>query len=196
MDQTIWIMVGLLGTGLVIGYLLQTADSRKLTQLLQQQALQRNGTVKPGSLISFPRLVFPYGDTTIQVSVLAGSSPLTWADFSINLPGKSVKIRNRSTRVLTQKALGLMQVLRTEDSYFDQRFFVETNDEPLVVDLLSAELRDQLLNLDTAYGQHGILIRLEQNQFQISIDTFGREAQLFADIIDTALIFYDRLIDM
>ena len=89
-----------------------------------------------------------------------------------------------------------MQVLRTEDSYFDQRFFVETNDEPLVVDLLSAELRDQLLNLDTAYGQHGILIRLEQNQFQISIDTFGREAQLFADIIDTALIFYDRLIDM
>ena len=75
MDQTIWIMVGLLGMGLVIGYLLQTADSRKLTQVLQQQALQRNGTVKPGSLISFPRLVFPYGDTTIQVSVLAGSSP-------------------------------------------------------------------------------------------------------------------------
>ncbi len=111
MDQIIWIIVAVPGLGLVVGYFVQTADSRKITEILEKQAVQRNGTIKAGSLISFPRQLFPYGHTTIQVSVLADSSPVTWAEFPIDLPETSFRIRNRSTRLSAQKALGMMRAI-------------------------------------------------------------------------------------
>jgi hypothetical protein len=192
-DQIIWIIVGVLGIGLVIGYFVQTADSRKISEILEKQALQRNGTVKAGSLISFPRLRFPYRDTTVEVSVLAGSSPVTWAEFSIDLAEISFRIRNRSAGLSAQKALGMMHVVPTGDPDFDERFFVEANHKSLVLSLLDGRLRADLLVLDTAYGQHKILVRLQPSQFQISVDTFGRDEEIFAGLIDTAIAFCDRL---
>lgn len=193
MDQYLWIIVAILGLGLVVGYFVQTADSRKIRDILEKQALQRNGTVKAGSLISFPRLRFPYGETTIEASVLAGSSPVTWAEFPIDLPGTSVKIRNRSARLSAQKALGMMQVVPTGDPAFDGRFFVESNDEKLAVNLLDGPLPDKLVVLDETYGKYKIEVQLQQNRFQISVDTFGREEEVFAELIDIAIAFYDRL---
>jgi hypothetical protein len=196
MDQIIWIIVGVLGLGLVVGYFVQTADSRKITEILEKQAVQRNGTIKAGSLISFPRLRFPYEDTTVQVSVLAGSSPVTWAEFPIDLPETSFKIRNRSTGLSAQKALGMMRVIPTDNPDFDERFFVEANDESLVLGLVDGRLQEELLTLDAAYGKQKILVQLRQNQFQISVDTFGRDEEIFARLIETAIGFYDRLVNM
>jgi hypothetical protein len=196
MDQIIWIIVGVLGLGLVVGYFVQTADSRKITEILEKQAVQRNGTIKAGSLISFPRLRFPYEDTTVQVSVLAGSSPVTWAEFPIDLPETSFKIRNRSTGLSAQKALGMMRVIPTGNPDFDERFFVEANDESLVLGLVDGRLQEELLTLDAAYGKQKILVQLRQNQFQISVDTFGRDEEIFARLIETAIGFYDRLVNM
>lgn len=196
MDQYIWIIVAILGIGLVIGYFVQTADSRNIKDILEKQALQRNGTIKAGSLTSFPRLRFPYGDTTVEASVLAGNSPVTWAEFALDLPGASLKIRNRSARLSAQKALGMMQVVPTGDPEFDGRFFVEANDEKLAVDLLAGPSRGKLVELDQTYGKNKIELQFQQNRFQISVDTFGREEEIFASLIDSALRFYDRLAEI
>jgi hypothetical protein len=196
MDQIIWIIVGVLGIGLVIGYFVQIGDSRKISEALKEQALERNGTLKPGTLFSFPRLTFPYGRTAIEVYVVGGNLPVTGVAFPIDLPETSFKIRNRSARLSTQKALGMMQVFPTGDPGFDERFFVETKDERLTLDLLNRELREQLLGLDEGYGRHKILARLQQNQFQLSIDTFGRDEAIFTKLIETAITFYDRLAKM
>jgi hypothetical protein len=174
----------------------QIGDSRQISKALENQAIQRNGTLKPGSLFSFPRLAFPYGRTTIEVYVVGGNLPVTGVGFPLDLPETSFRIRNRSARLTTQKALGMMQVIPTGDPGFDDRFFIETKDKSMALDLLNRELREKLLGLDAGYGKHKILARLQQNQFQLSVDTFGRDEDIFTRLIDTAITFYDRLTNM
>ena len=193
MDQYLWIIVAILGLGLVVGYFVQTADSRKIREILVKQARQRNGTVKAGSLISFPRLRFPYGETTVEASVLAGSSPVTWAEFAIDLPEASFKIRNRSAGLTAKKALGMMQVVPTGDPEFDECFYVETNDDDVAVGLLDDALRKNLIDLNETYGKNKIEVQLQRNRLQVSVDTFGREEEIFESVIDTAIAFYERL---
>ena len=89
-----------------------------------------------------------------------------------------------------------MPVIPTGDPDFDQRFLVETKDMCVTLNLLNRELREQLLGLESRYGKYKILARLQQRQFQLSVDTFGRDEEIFARLIETGLTFYDRLVEL
>lgn len=183
----------------MLGALIELQQRRRVWRAFETEHVRRGGTLEPGSLLRYPKLILSEGGVLITISVFPGSSgsrggsrPAATADFPAPVPpDKLVRIRSKSTQAVGERWLGMARALPVSDRAFAERFQVDGNDPVLAGGLLDADLSHRLLELDRE-TRAGIELRVEKGAATVFMER-PRRFWDFAALIDLARGFRDRL---
>jgi len=187
---------------LIIKWLFISPSERKfdafVTECFSKQALKRNGTVTHDRQA---RLKVPYKTATIELSFLSDDDELyrehTYARFQTDLfTDKKFWVLQKEDSLLLRPLL-VGTKIEVADEKFSEKFLVTGDDPTFVNRLLSQEVRERLLTkpLQIKFGGRSDSTLLSRERGWLSVFTPGATAsdELFDDLIETAILFYERL---
>lgn len=189
-----------------LGIISAMADGKKVKAFLNELAQKRNGTLKKVSAqLSIPGkvkeniglvVIFPYKNSKIYCyQEIFGSDPLMLSahmsvSFSLNISkGISFKLFRRN--LVTSYLYDSKETThKTNDSAFDKKFIIQTNDVTLIDKLILKEFRNNLI-LDKKDQQ---VIEIKDNYFKAYYTLSGEMSiDRYDEFIDFTLQWYDRI---
>jgi len=185
-------------------------DYLREVELLQKQALKRNGKFHKSISIGRSHFTFVYNNLNIKVGtklVQRYESEYrqdTFVKVKFNLKCKfrlSVYIRDisffRTEDITTYPNLGITQHLlglkesETLKSEFNKKFIVKTNDESISINLLKYDVQNQLIDIENEYFYP--VININKKEFLlIAMNRLCNEEE-YDKLINLAIMFLDGL---
>jgi hypothetical protein len=166
---------------------------------LDKQSLKHNGSV--GTAQGQPLLTIPYQKIRIQVSLIEyndmSTSDHTFARFKTEAHnGQQFRIIRDSKDILT-KPLVIGTRVAVPDDDFGSKYIVTGDDAAFVNEVLSQEIRDKLVKneLQVKFGRRTDVSRLNRERGWLTVFKGGMRAEdeVFDVLIETAILFYERL---
>lgn len=185
-------------------------DYLREIELLQKQALKRNGKFHKSISIGRSYFTFLYHNLVIKVGTKLVERyeheyrQDTFIKVKFNLTSKfrlSVYIKDISffrtedittypNLEITQHFLGLKET-ETLNSDFNKKFIVKTNDESLSINLLKYDIQNQLIDIENEYFYP--VVNINKKEFLLIAMNRLSEGKEYDELINTALMFLDRL---
>lgn len=167
----------------------------ELKELFQRVANMRNGRVKSGNFLFYPKLFIPHNDREILVRASDGgknSPPYTFFITSISLlRDMSFKLSPEHALSNLGKGLG-MQDIEIGNPEIDSSFVIKSNDETFIRNFLNDALQEQFI----AAGKHGTTIALNANELRMSVPRRITEERVLEQFLTLQTAMLDRLKEM
>ncbi len=162
---------------------------RTIRQLMEQQAMKRNGTVVGSFLL--PVLKFTYHDLPVVVTSVPGTKyriAKTEANITLRTIASDLTILTESFGTRLGKSFGATDVqLNSEE--FDREFLIKTQDESFARNLLNFTLQSQLLGM----RQEKPRIRLEGTWLAVAVPRVIKNEERYDQLFDLAFGIVDRI---
>ena len=162
---------------------------RTIRQLMEQQAMKRNGTVVGSFLL--PVLKFQYHDVPVVVTSVPGTKyrvAKTEANITLRTIASDLTIITESFGTRLGKAFGTTDVqLNSEE--FDREFLIKTQDESFARNLLDFALQSTLLGMK----QEKPRIRLEGTWLSVAVPRVIKNEERYDQLFDLAFSIVDRI---
>ena len=176
------------------------AEFKKVArETMEKQALKRQGRLTVAQRM--PALSIPYKTTTIDLGYISNDDDLsqeyTYARFRTeNFPDKKFSMYVNSKDFFT-KPLAIGTRVELVDERLREKYVVTGNDASFVNQLLTDELREKLLQkpLHVKFGRRIDSSTVSRERGWLTVFTQGNRAEdeLFDSLIETAILFYERL---
>jgi hypothetical protein len=178
----------------IMSYYVVKRSSRILQENLQKQATKRNGVLSGSG--SERILSFPYHNTKVNLSTYSGSRnryshqmPYTSIETDLYLKtGKYLKIYSETLASEIGKKIG-MQDIQIGSEEFDKKFMIKGDDELFTIQMITIPIQEKLLRLRSLHP----VVNLEHSLLKIKVPLVLNTEENFDLLIDTALLFIDRL---
>jgi len=176
------------------------AEFKKVArEVVEKQALKRQGRLTVAQRM--PALTIPYKTTTIDLGYISNDDDLsqeyTYARFRTeNSPDKKFSMYVNSKDFFT-KPLVIGTRVELVDERLREKYVVTGNDARFVNRLLTDAVREKLLQkpLHVKFGRRIDSSTLSRERGWLTVFTQGNRAEdeLFDSLIETAILFYERL---
>jgi len=176
------------------------AEFKKVArEVVEKQALKRQGRLTVAQRM--PALTIPYKTTTIDLGYISNDDDLsqeyTYARFRTeNSPDKKFSMYVNSKDFFT-KPLVIGTRVELVDERLREKYVVTGNDARFVSRLLTDAVREKLLQkpLHVKFGRRIDSSTLSRERGWLTVFTQGNRAEdeLFDSLIETAILFYERL---
>jgi len=189
---------------------LSKKDYLREIELLQKQALKRNGKFHKSISIGRSYFTFPHNNLNIKVGTKLVERyeheyrQDTFVKVKFNLKTKfrlSVYIKDvsffRTGDITTYPNLGITQHLLglkktdTLNSEFNKKFIVKTNDESISINLLKYDIQNQLIEIENEYFYP--VININKKEFLLIAMNRLCDEKEYDKLINLAIMFLDRL---
>jgi hypothetical protein len=164
-----------------------------IKQLMEQQALKRNGVVSGSFLV--PVLKLSYRSQPVVVTSVPGSKyrqAKTEIGITLQKPGRAnLTIVKESLATRLGTALGATDVALGNEE-FDREFVIKTPDDVFAQSLVNFMLQQKLLELK----QEKPKIILEGTRLSVQVPKLVKTEERYDRLFDVAFAFVDRLIDL
>jgi hypothetical protein len=162
---------------------------RTIRQLMEQQAMKRNGTVVGSFLL--PVLKFTYHNLPVVVTSVPGTKyrkAKTEANITLRTIAGDLTIITESFGTRLGKSFGATDVqLNSEE--FDREFLIKTQDESFARNLLDFMLQSKLLGLK----QEKPRIHLEGTWLAVAVPRVIKNEERYDQLFDLAFNIVDRI---
>jgi hypothetical protein len=200
-----WVLAFVIGLllWLIVKWLFIGPAENKFNELarecLDKQALKHHGTLTVTN--GMPALRIPHRTTTIDVAFIRNDDELfreyTYARFRTEHFSDNKFSMQVNSKDFFLKPLAIGTRVELLDEKLREKYVVTGNDATFVNRLLTAELRDKLLQ-DSQHVKFGRRIdssTLSQERGWLTVFILGMNArdELFDRLIETAILFYERL---
>ncbi len=200
-----WILVFVivLVLWLVVKWLFITPAERKFNELARtyfdKQAEKHHGTVTLAGGV--PALTIPYKTGTIDLAFISNDNDLTQEFTYARFRTEHFSDKKFSMFVNSNDLFLKPLVIGTRVELLDERlrelYVVTGNDAAFVNRLLTEEVGDQLLKapLNVKFGRRIDSTRLSSERGWLTVFSQGATAgdEIFDALVETAILFYDRL---
>lgn len=173
--------------------LISLRQYRTIKQVMEQQALKRNGTVGGSFLV--PVLKLPYRTLPVVVTSVPGSryrQAKTEIGITLQKPVRAnLTIGKESLATRLGTALGATDVeLGSEE--FDREYVIKTQDDIFARSLLHFMLQQKLLEMK----QEKPKIILEGTRLSVQVPRVVKTEEKYDRLFNLAFAFVDRLVDL
>ena len=166
---------------------------RTIKQLMEQQALKRNGTVVGSFLL--PVLKFSYRALPVVVTCVPKSKyrqAKTEASITLLKPASAnLIIAKESVATRLGKALGASDVQLGSDE-FDQEFLIKTQDELFARNMLTFTLQQKLLEMK----QEKPRISIEGTWLAVQVPRVVKTEEGYDHLFDLTFAVVDRFLEL
>lgn len=173
------------------------ADHLREIELLQKQALKRNGVFHKSIFASRSYFTFDYNGVKLKV----GSKLTEVQDeefrhdtyvkaFTKLNDNLKVHIYFKGIRFFEKIDIGLKKI-ETGNNDFDKKFTIKGNDESLIFSLLKTEIQNELIKLEEDYFYP--VLSINKKELQLTAQNRLYEEKEYDALINTALKFLDNL---
>lgn len=179
---------------LIFVYFKHKKQSAKQKEILEQQALKRNGTVKKGGFFSYPRLNIPQEMNEVSVYSVPGGKnrpPYTYVTCDLNST-RNYKIKIcRECRIF---GIGTVfgQDVKINNPAFDEAFVMQGSDEMIVQEFLTPEIQEKLLQMK----EYNSTLTIKKSKFRFYIPQIPKDEQQYDQLIDIGLALIKRAQEM
>ena len=149
MSTPLFIGVFILG-GLSLGWVLHRRSVGRLLPMLKRMAVETDGVVKWQGPFVMPKLIFTHSGAEVEVSSAStgtegGSIRYTYALFNgLSWKDFEFRILPRSLQAVADQWVGLKKPMSTEVGKLKDRLVIYTNDNRLMVAVLSERIQEDL----------------------------------------------------
>lgn len=189
-DWPFLLSVGIIAIIFPLILLLSLWQYRTIKQLMEQQALKRNGTVEGSFLL--PVLKLSYRTSPVVVTAVPGSKyRQAKTEISITLPTPAktnLKIIKESLATRLGKTLGATDIQLGSDE-FDREFVIQSQDETFARNLLNYMLQEKLLEMKGEKPR----ITLEGTWLSVQVPRLVKTEEKYDRLFDLAFAFVDRM---
>jgi hypothetical protein len=201
MNTALLIGMVILG-GVSLGWVLHHRSMRHMKPILTRLASEKNGKVESPSLFLMPKLRFSHAGKKVEVSSastgIAGDSVrYTYAVFNgVDLKSFEFRILPRSLQTIGDKWIGLKKPMSTRVDKLDERLSIYTNNEPLLMAILSDRIQEDLLSWAEQKTENQINdIRNYDDNIIFAVTGTLKNYEDYKLLLDTACRFYDAVIN-
>lgn len=190
----ILIIIGIIVIVTVIAVIFSIRTKNKIRQVLEGQAIKRNGEVTSvfGGF-GYPQLNFEYDFNKFKVfSVPGGKNRPSFTYVNVTLVNSTIhhmRLYKEGFASRIGKKLGMQDIEVGIDS-FDNNIMIKGSDENFIRSLLIYKVQDKVLKI---IRNHKASITLKQNRLIIFVNKIVYEDFVYDDLIDTAIGIVDQL---
>jgi len=165
---------------------------RKLREILNTLAIQRNGNATKGNIFFYPVLTFYHGNNKIEVYSRSGqirsrhyaSPPYTYVKVKLANPiEQDFRVFKQDMVLKIGKILGMQDITIGAD-HFDEEVIIKATDESFIKNILTTSIQDRLLTIIEKYKAH---VYLYKNTLSIDVPDIIYKEEEYNDLIDTTI---------
>lgn len=161
-----------------------------MAEVLNQQALKRNGTVTQ-SFLTCPCLTFSHGDATVAVfATPCGKNRPQYTHLAADLNlAREFKIRIYKELRLFGIGRVFGRDVKVNNPAFDEAFIIKGSDETMVLHFLTSAVQAKLLDLkDSNFN-----LEITHKKLKFSFPKLLKERHEYDVLIETGTMMIDRL---
>ncbi|MBI5193071.1 MAG: DUF3137 domain-containing protein [Nitrospirae bacterium] len=182
---------------IVVSAFVKGRANKGMLQALKRQAVKRGGDVKGGTLLYYPRLSLEFDGVSFIISAMPGGGTrgrrgdMTYVDFSVpSLQDQFFRIMRKSESVQSAiDSLLSVKEIKIGNEEFVRMFKVKGNDEYFISEILFPEIQNDLMKCTNKQ----LDIKFEKGRFLLSIDGIATSDQDYDKVIETSVLFLNRL---
>jgi len=194
-----YLIIGLIITfGWIIAWVFHRRSYKSLLENLELIAIEKNGTIKKGILLSLPKLYFTHDSKDVEVScastgISGDSERYTYVLFSgLDFKGFEFRIPPKSVQTIIDNRIGIRKQILTGDSLLDKYFSVYSNDKDKIFKILNYETKSDLLRWAEKKPINKISdIRNYDDKIIFCVYGELKDRYEFEQLLKSAIDFYD-----
>ncbi len=186
--------------GWILAWILHSRSYKSLLGNLELLAVEKNGTIKKGRLLSLPKLHFTHDGKNVELSCASTgtsgeSERYTYVLFSgLDFKGFEFRILPKSVQTIIDNKIGIRKQIPTGDSLFDKHFSVYSSDKDNIFKILDYEIKSDLLKWAQKQPINRISdIRNYDDKLIFCVYGELKDQYEFEQLLKSAINFYDSL---